>query len=608
MEIEGNNIQYYPFWKSNVIITPNARPSVCNRNKNNRDYLRYSWQQIYEFPETLLSQTSLSWPQKYITDYQFTYNANAKSLWIDTFEFSSSFNGNFSELQCAYFKLTVTQFDESDNFISSIQDYIAIQFVFDLPISYAIHSIVHNVDDVLTISIHDFFKFSDLLMSDDWITNIYKFKWQCSVYDEEEKQYSKQCSLNCPFNDLLNENNENNGNEAKGSSETHKVFDYGCFDRTKETIYQISLTVQLDDKYINIGYSGNSRYKSSIIYIHTTNLAIPDTSWDNIPQILSLSERYSLSIKLRDDKIFNVSYISWTCSDKNMCPNNQSLYESFSFFHFYTDYDSKLSQIIINPYKIREDDELNNVYDNYGCYVGQNILNEGEQFELQMIADDEYLIATISLSTSLNLRGGECTLSATDNALIPMVTVFTIKCDEFTTSTSPLMYNFLLINNNLPNDQGTWMNEKYLFSSFFQFVLGAGNYSLRVIMQNLNGDIHCYTITQNITISIPNNDNEYIKEINQYGMNIINNAVSAKDDSKLIQNSLALSNTLCSFDYKTPDIIIDILNVYINISHHVSNINYLNDFFRNQLSSFLIVRLGPQSHFHLNSMILLLPQ
>ena len=174
LEIEGGNIQYYSIWESNIVITPNSKLSNCTASASK---LEYSWQQRFEFPTELSSEISMPWPQTdIITKYQFNFNPYSKSLWIDTFEFYSSFNGNFTtNLPSAYFKLTVTQYDDEDNYIASLNDYVAIQFVFDLPLPYATYTVVHNVDNVLTLSIHDFFKFSELLMTDDWIINIYQF-------------------------------------------------------------------------------------------------------------------------------------------------------------------------------------------------------------------------------------------------------------------------------------------------------------------------------------------------------------------------------------------------------------------------------------------------
>merc|ERR1712176_710999 len=113
------------------------------------------------------------WPRHCITNYTFDVNENTKLLWFDSFKFYSSFNGNISILPCAYFKLTVTEVDESENVISEVYDFVAIQFVFDLPSPYAVSTRVHNVDAILTLSIYDFFQFSELLASDDWIEDIY---------------------------------------------------------------------------------------------------------------------------------------------------------------------------------------------------------------------------------------------------------------------------------------------------------------------------------------------------------------------------------------------------------------------------------------------------
>ena len=160
---------------------PNAKTSDCDQTAS---YSRYSWEQIYAFPDELALQSMLPWPRHCITNYSFNISSSSKPLWFNSFDFYSSLNGAYSGLPCAYFELTVTQMDESDNLISKIHDYVAIQFVFDLPTPYAPHTIVHNVDSILTLSIYDFFQFSDLVMSDEWIDDVYKMDWQCLIFDE----------------------------------------------------------------------------------------------------------------------------------------------------------------------------------------------------------------------------------------------------------------------------------------------------------------------------------------------------------------------------------------------------------------------------------------
>eukprot|EP01083_Nonionella_stella_P047137 126186_1 len=544
LEIQRGNIQYYPLWESNIIITPIVKPSVCGRNADGNHHMHYSWQQIHQFPNELVLQTAALWPPS-MTDYAFNFNANAKVLWLDSSSMYAVFDKNVSVLPSAYFKLTLTQVDADDgSVIASVHDYVAIQFVLDVPRPYPSHTLVHNVNHVLALSIYDFFQFSDVSQdSEHW-----KFEWECSVFDTNDQQYSKQCNLHCPFNLLPG--------VLPHSSDTHKVFDDACFDDSDSGIYRISLRVQLHEMYIHSHYEASSSNVSSIIYIHTTtdvDVAAVNITWQGlIPQSRSPSLRKRVSVSWDGNTLSN---IRWTCSDPNICP----LYQSLS----YTDYASTSSHLVMHPYTMHD------VGDKYGCSIQ---FNGGAQYELQMIAEDEYLIASISLSTSQGIRGDGCNLTATDRVFIPMVTVFTVHCGEFTTAAFPLLYNFVLLNNNIPNDEGVWMSEQYMVSSLFQFVVGAGNYSLRVLIQDANGDVHCVRVAQRMIVNAAHAPNG----ITHLTMNIIDHAVSVSDHSQLIQHTLALSDTLCALHYDSFIDIIDTVDIYLNLSHYTFNISNLN--------------------------------